>query len=264
MRRGLVRIGLSGAVLSLLNAGCTPSKPVTLRVMTYNIHHGHGMDGQFDLGRTVKVINDARPDLVALQEVDSKTERARQIDEPQELAERTGMQAIFGKTIDWQGGEYGIAVLSRLPVLFSRSHSLPNTPGHEPRVLMEVGVSVGGRTVAFYNTDLDDNPDDAERMGSVELFEQIAREQKARVILGGDLFGTPEHPAVRKLLGFMSDCAVGHCEEQNTSSAREPQKRIDYILYRPHPRLRCVSCEVIAEPIAAQHRPVLAVFHVNP
>src|SRR5687767_15601661 len=200
MRRSTSRILWSGAVLLGFIAGCAPSKPVTLRVMTYNIHHGHGMDGRFDLGRTVKVINDARPDLVALQEVDSKTERVHQIDEPRELGERTGMQPIFGKTIDWQGGEYGIAVLSRLPVLYSRAYPLPNTPGHEPRVLMEVSVLVGGQPLVFYNTDLDDNPDDAERMGSIELFERIAREQKDPVILGGDLFGTPEHPTIVKLL----------------------------------------------------------------
>jgi endonuclease/exonuclease/phosphatase family metal-dependent hydrolase len=242
--------------------GCHSSQPVRLRVMTYNMHHGHGMDGKFDLSRTIQVLNAAKPDLLALQEVDSKCERSRRVDEPQELAAQTGMQAAFGKTIDWQGGDYGIAILSRYPILHQHSYPLLNIPPHEPRVLLEVGVSVAGCELTFYDMDLDDNPDNAERFGSVDLFKQTVEQQKGLVILGGDLFGTPDHPAIRKLLGFMTDACAGRNEE-NTCPAREPKKRIDYVMYRSNPHLRCISCEVIPEPLAAQHRPVLAVFEVR-
>src|SRR6202165_2432600 len=51
--------------------------PTTLRVLTYNIHHGEGTDGRFDVPRLAEVIKSVRPDLVALQEVDEGTERAR-------------------------------------------------------------------------------------------------------------------------------------------------------------------------------------------
>ena len=93
MQRAVAQYWPMLLLASLGAGGCHPSQPVRLRVMTYNIHHGHGMDGKFDLSRTIQVINAAKPDLLALQEVDSKCERSRRVDEPQELAAQTGMQA---------------------------------------------------------------------------------------------------------------------------------------------------------------------------
>src|SRR6266550_6659404 len=89
----------------------------TLRVMTYNIHVGVGMDKKLDLKRIADVINDQHPDLVGLQEVDRGVKRTQGIDEIAELARLTRMQFVFAHNLDYQGGQYGVAILSRFPIL---------------------------------------------------------------------------------------------------------------------------------------------------
>lgn len=68
-----------------------------LRVLTYNIHHGEGTDGKFDLDRIAKLISAQEPDLVALQEIDVKTARASGVDQAAKLAKLTGMHYAFGR-----------------------------------------------------------------------------------------------------------------------------------------------------------------------
>jgi endonuclease/exonuclease/phosphatase family metal-dependent hydrolase len=43
----------------------------TIRILSYNIKHGQGMDDRVDLKRAAAVINSLQPDLVALQEIDN-------------------------------------------------------------------------------------------------------------------------------------------------------------------------------------------------
>ena len=72
--------------------------------MTFNIHHGEGLDGKVDLDRISKVILEANADAVALQEVDRNTRRAGGVDMVQELGKRTDMHVAFGSNLDFQGG----------------------------------------------------------------------------------------------------------------------------------------------------------------
>src|SRR5215208_1192237 len=77
----------------------------TLRVMTYNIHVGVGMDKKLDLQRIADVINRERPDLVGLQEVDRGVKRTEGKDEIAELAALTRMEYAFAPNLDYQGGK---------------------------------------------------------------------------------------------------------------------------------------------------------------
>src|SRR5712664_4245268 len=90
---------------------------IKLRVMTYNIHVGVGMDKRLDLQRIADVINQEHPDLVGLQEVDRGVKRTQGVDEIAELARMTGMEYAFAHNLDYQGGQYGVAILSRFPIL---------------------------------------------------------------------------------------------------------------------------------------------------
>ena len=87
---------------------------VVLRVLSYNIHHGEGLDGRIDLSRQAEIMKREEPDLVALQEVDRGTVRSGSVDQLAELARLTGLAPVFGQTIALQGGDYGVGVLSRL------------------------------------------------------------------------------------------------------------------------------------------------------
>ena len=107
------RVLTSVVLLVLVWASGSANAPTTVRVLTYNIHHGEGRDGELDLPRLGRVITSVQPDLVALQEVDVGTSRVGGVDQLAELARLTGMHAQFGKAMDYMGGGYGVAVLSR-------------------------------------------------------------------------------------------------------------------------------------------------------
>jgi endonuclease/exonuclease/phosphatase family metal-dependent hydrolase len=109
-----------------------------LRVLTWNIHHGEGVDGKLDLARIGAVIRNARPDVVALQEVDVRTERLKGRDTVRELERLTGMRGVFGASMAFQGGGYGNAVLVNGSVLGSRVFPIGASEGMEPRSLLMV------------------------------------------------------------------------------------------------------------------------------
>ena len=125
-----------GGPMAPPTAAAEPQSP-RLRVLTYNIHHGEGMDRLFDYERLARIIRDAKPDLVALQEVDNATERSQGVDQATRLGELTKMHAAFGRAMYYSGGQYGEAVLSRFPIIDSRARVLPFRYGQEPR--MRVG-----------------------------------------------------------------------------------------------------------------------------
>ena len=99
------------------------------------------MDGRVDLKRTAEVIRSLSPDLVTLQEVDKNCTRSGSIDLTEELAGILKMEGRFGKFMNFQGGEYGMAVLSKFPIISHQVHVLPR--GAEPRCALEVRVNSG-------------------------------------------------------------------------------------------------------------------------
>src|SRR5688572_14615065 len=170
---------MSTSVLKLLAAvlvvvasirGAHAELPDELRVLTYNIHHGEGVDGKFDLPRIAAVIKSVSPHVVALQEVDQQTARSSGVDQAAELSRLTGMEVVFGRNIDFQGGGYGTAVLSKLPIKAHSSVKLPSLYEGEQRGVQVVELgSPGEPGLVFLCTHLDYRPDDRERMASAEL-----------------------------------------------------------------------------------------------
>jgi len=254
---------LSSIFVSVLVAcllGCVNHQTVAFRVLTFNIHHGEGMDGQVDLDRIAQVIRQTEAVLVALQEVDRGVERTNQVDQPAKLAELTGMRAIFEKNIDYQGGEYGNVVLSRFPVEFHENHYLPKSPSNEQRGVLEVHLQVAGGKLVFFATHFDHQADDGERMASVATLRQLVeRHRGIPIIVAGDLNASPGGRAMLAVTAFLRLAADG---SGFTYPADDPVRRIDYVLHNRHPRLRCITGRVIPELVASDHRPVLAVFEL--
>ena len=116
---------LGGAPSTTRVADGKAGAPTRLRVLTYNIHHGEGLDKRLDLERIARIIRSTEPDLVAVQEVDYKTKRTNNLDTPAELAKLTGLHAYFAKAMDYQGGQYGQLILSRHPLTDTKTHLLP-------------------------------------------------------------------------------------------------------------------------------------------
>ncbi len=240
-----------------------PAQPVTLQVLSYNIHHGEGTDGRLDLERISAIIRGAEPDLVALQEVDKNLPRTGTVDQSAELARRTGMHVAFGGNYQFDGGDYGNAVLSQRPIRRRQNYRLPMpTPG-EPRGLLEVEVELdGGEPLVLLATHLDHRPLDRSRLESAETINKLAAAEPNRLsILAGDLNAVPESEVLKIL---RAEWHVPEGDSLLTSPAKRPRRQIDYALLRPASRWRVVDVKVLDEPVASDHRPLLVKLEVLP
>lgn len=238
-------------------AAAADPKPLTLRVVTYNLHHGEGTDGKLDLPRIAAVITALKPDLVALQELDVRTGRTGRVDQPQRLGELTGLHAAFGRAMDYDGGQYGNAVLSRWPIRSTRTHALPTAEGHEPRCVLEVVVRAGdGPVVTFLSTHLDHKPDGSVCVRQAQHLAALYADATGPVILAGDLNAVPDSPPVRALRAW-DDLTAGR--GLLTSPSKGAKRQIDYVLARPAGKFKVVEARAVDEPVASDHRPVLVV-----
>lgn len=230
--------------------------PSTLRLLSYNIRHGQGMDGQIDLKRIARVIADVSPDLVALQEVDRFCTRSGNRDLAAELAGQLGMQHRFAKFMDYQGGQYGLAVLSRLPIIESNRHPLPE--GAEPRCALEVKVTVEHHAspisfVCIHN----DWTNEGIRVKQVRALLEALGQPEHPMILAGDFNGKRTDASLKLL-----DQAGWNLLDKKgvkTWPADSPKVEIDYFALHGLPDIS-VRHEVMAESIASDHRPIFAVL----
>jgi endonuclease/exonuclease/phosphatase family metal-dependent hydrolase len=253
-------LGLAATVAAL--GGQPAAKPAgkTLRVLSYNIHHAEGTDGKLDVARIAGVIKAAEPDLVAVQEVDRNTTRTNKVDQTAELAKLTGLHGEFARAIDLQGGQYGQAILSRWPIKSVTTHVLPGKKGQETRIAVETKVEPGGGLPAltFVGTHFQ-HDDPATREQQAAKVNDLFGSADGPVILAGDLNATPDSKPMKVIAEkWAFDTAPD--KGLMTIPAREPRRQIDYVLYRPAGRFRVVGAKVIAEPVASDHRPVLALL----
>lgn len=252
-------------VVAVFNIGCqsasNPSESKTFRVMTYNIHHGEGLDGKVDLLRIAQLIKEEGADIVALQEVDKGVERTQRRDLPAELAALTGMTCVFSNNYHYQGGEYGNAVLTRFPVLRGTNRHYKMLRPGEQRGILQLVLKVHGREVLFMNTHIDYRADDSERWSNVGEIEELLKQYAGvPMIMCGDFNDTPESRVCRRIGESFNDTwtLVGQ-GDGFTIPVKQPRKRIDYIW---------LSKDKIIEPLkawvpyseASDHLPVVGEF----
>jgi endonuclease/exonuclease/phosphatase family metal-dependent hydrolase len=256
MRRSWVALLFVALLWLPAGAGGWP----VVRVLTYNIHHGEGMDGEFDLARLARVIESTQADLVALQEVDQGTQRASGVNQLTELGRLTRLHSAFGKAMDFQGGEYGVGVLSRWPLKQVEIHPLPDPADREPRTSLTVVVNVGrrGPLLHFTSTHLDSGRDLANRVAQAdELNHFLVRSDDALAILAGDLNSQLQTPVMQTLETNWSNVSP---EDLPPPIPTGRPGRVDHVLVRPLNGWRVVEATVVDEPIASDHRPVLVVL----
>jgi endonuclease/exonuclease/phosphatase family metal-dependent hydrolase len=260
------KIFLTILVTCVFTGGCAEAKlesPVRITVLTYNIYHGEDANGGSNLDAVAGIINSLKPDLVALQEVDNKTGRAKGLDLTAELSWRTGMKGIFGKAMDYDGGGYGEAVLSRHPIIETKNNLLPHTAKAEPRAALEVHIELpGGVKMVFIGTHLDHQRDQSNRMMQAKRIMELYENSDLPIVLAGDLNATPGSDPINLLLGQWSDAAQD--SSKPTFPAKKPTRRIDYIMYKPKNRWKVVEVRVIDEKVVSDHCPVLAVLELMP
>lgn len=258
-----VLLALTCIAFCINHANADTTTNAMIRVLSYNIHHGVGIDKKLDLERIAKVIKSASPDIVSLQEVDQIVGRSDGIDQAKELARLTNMNFVFGSAIKLGRGHYGNAVLTKLPIEESETISLP---GQELRSALCVTLRTSDKSSAgkflFIATHLDNHRKES-RIKSASLIEELFDSDKnLPAILAGDLntvHGSPVMMAVEKT---WSDAT--NKKDLFTAPAKNPFKQIDYILCRPLKRWKVLETKVLDEAVASDHRPILAVLQLNP
>lgn len=245
-----------GACQSAPSSQPEPPPAPPLRVLTYNIHHGEGIDGQLDLARIADVVLDARADLVALQEVDRVAERTGGVDQLEELARLTGLHPAFAKFMDFEGGEYGLAILSRYEIEAAWPIELP--PGlQEPRSALAVTVHPPGLgATTFVCLHLDWLAPDAQRFAQAQSLIAALSALPAPVLLAGDFNDQPESRTLR-LFGRDYSSAAKPDSASFTFPSFEPEREIDFVMFRKS-RTLGGTARVLPESVASDHRPVLA------
>jgi endonuclease/exonuclease/phosphatase family metal-dependent hydrolase len=260
------------AVLGCALAACcigTPQRTtaggkVRLRVMTYNIHVGTGMDKKLDLARLAEVIRRERPDLVALQEVDRGVERTRRVDQLKELASLTKMDYAFAHNLNYQGGQYGVAVLSRLPILSIDHRRYAHLREAERRGFIRVEVEVGGRRVNFVNTHLDYQHADNRLFEAGQMLAALPR-QDAPLIVAGDFNDEPSGTTYELMLRHFIDAwaASGADGDGLTYPADKPSKRIDYIFHNGRQGGIVLKSARVVRTLASDHLPLVAELEIE-
>lgn len=257
-------------VALVVGAGCGPlpqpgrASERPIRVMTYNIHAGHG-----DLARTANAIRALSPDMVALQEVDVHwSERSGFVDQVAALASALGMEARFAPIYSLPNRDnngvprqFGVAFLTRHHIVTWRNDTLTRlstqdssaAPAPAPG-LLEAVVDVDGTIVRVFNTHLDYRSDPSVRRRQAGEMVAAIRDVREPLIVFGDLNANPDASEIAPLLALLRDTWPSDSGPGYTYPADKPIKRIDYVLTSRD--FQTVGARVPPSD-ASDHRPVV-------
>ena len=277
MTRSRIR-GLLAPLLAFLMVGCAsaPRESAslsgeahasrTVRILIYNIHAGKDAAGVDNLAGVASIVAETRADIALLQEVDQGTRRSGNVDQPAVLAALTGFHVAFGSALDYDGGEYGVATLSRWPITHDTLIHLPVDPpqeraggSREPRGALRADIASPLGALTIFNTHIDASREDTWRRQEARVLATLvaaARAQRPHVLLGGDLNSTPESAVQEGLRATGLRDAFAECGRGDglTYPADSAIKRIDYLYLTGG--MRCTVAEVPVTRVS-DHRPLL-------
>ncbi|RRD62448.1 endonuclease/exonuclease/phosphatase family protein [Tannerella forsythia] len=219
-----------------------------VRILSYNIRNARGTDDIVDYDRVAGVINRVAANCVAIQELDSATRRSNGDIVLDEIARRTRMYAVFNSSIKYDGGKYGIGILTKEKPIRKEAISLPGREEERSLLLVEMNDYVICCT--HWSLSRED------RMASVELVnELVAKYTDKPVFLAGDLNAEPKDQEIQKL---KLTWQILNNEKEYTYPSINPTKCIDYIMIKknfPYP-YQVLQSKVECEPLASDHSPI--------
>lgn len=244
---------------------CQQERVVNLKIMSYNIRHGEGLDGIQDLSRSAQIIKEHAPDLCGLQEIDHFCSRTDSIGQIDVLARETGMVGTFGKFMDFQGGEYGMATLAAQPLVSTKILQLPDGK-YEPRTAIVHEVELAeGCTIAFANVHFDwvnEEGGSSNRLEQAKALVQYLDGINRASVITGDFNCTPDSPTMQ----YFAEQGFVFMEkgEDHLSFQGENQVEIDHVIYRnmEHIQFNKKSIQLLQEPVVSDHRPLVAQLEV--
>lgn len=227
---------------------------ILVNVLSYNVRNCRGMDDVTDYQRVAAVIKGFSPDVVALQELDSATRRSLGVAVLDTLATLTGMYESYSGSIPYQGGKYGVGILSREKPLRQRIVPLPGR--EEKRSLLMVEF----RDYWVCSTHF--TLTQADRITSVDLVNRAVQGITKPVLMAGDFNVGPESAEIKAL---ENSWFLLNSPKMPTFPASNPRTTIDYIFgSRTTGHIfEVVRLIVGNEPIASDHLPVFAEIRIR-
>jgi endonuclease/exonuclease/phosphatase family metal-dependent hydrolase len=233
------------------------------RIMTYNVHRCVGVDGRLDVGRVAAVIAHARPDIVALQELDVCRERTGTVDQAHAIAHRLGMGFHFHAAVQVEEERYGDAILTTAPLTVIKAAALPGSrsiKALEPRGALWLELQIEGRRLQVLNTHLGLVPHEQRAQAGADWLGGTGRRDP--LILLGDFNATPYHATYRVLAGKLKDARqLCRARASPTFPSRFPMLAIDHVFVSDGIKISHV--EAFAGPLAraaSDHLPLVVDF----
>lgn len=234
---------------------------ILLKVMSFNIHHANPpaeeQSGKIDIDAIANTIKQSNADIIALQEIDENTQRSGKGNQAKIIAKKLGLKMYFAKAIDFEGGAYGIAILSKFPMSQHQIYRLTNQADAkaEPRVLQTVRIKLAGKHyIRFANTHLD-----FLKTGNRELQAQqivdFTRAEKLPLIIAGDWNASPESKTLNIMDSSFNrtciDCPATYPDDKHSAA-------IDFIAVDKRANFKVKSHQVLNQILASDHYPIVA------
>lgn len=247
-------------IVGCLSLSSVQSQP--LRVLSYNIHHGADRYETNTIDSMGYFIAGLNPDIVGLQEVDSVCERSAKIDQMKRLSEKTGMHAAFVRHFPYQGGAYGVGILSKYPILKTESKQLKllkKGPNGEFVSMLFATIQLPGKKRILFITAHYSAFDSATRRSQVNETLAYLSKNTLPVVFTGDLNATPDTEEIQVLQKHLTTVDTG---KTLTFPETTPVKKIDYILVSPQ-ALGKVEKVLAPQVYYSDHLPFMASFELK-
>jgi endonuclease/exonuclease/phosphatase family metal-dependent hydrolase len=164
-----------------------------------------------------------------LTEVDSVCKRSGNTDQAKILAELTGMHYTYVRHFAFDGGSYGLALLSKFPITNTKNNRLPvlTTDNGNTRAFLTSDLTLPGNKKVIAAVAHLDYRSDSSRMDQSEIIVNMFKDEKVPVLLLGDLNAGPQSVSILTLKSLFVDT---NRPDYFTYPVTEAINKIDYIL----------------------------------
>ncbi|MGF1735193.1 endonuclease/exonuclease/phosphatase family protein [Photobacterium satsumensis] len=210
----------------LINKSFSEQQAPEIRIATFNMAAAR-VSSLTEIAKAIKALD---ADIIAVQEVDVLTARSGNVNQPKKLAELTGLNIEFGRAIDFDGGQYGLAIASKYPFLNTEIIELPSG-NREQRIAFEANIDVPGfeAPITVYNTHLDTKEDPSMRVDQVRSLNDTAIDTRGIKILMGDMNDVPQSITYQELSRYWNNLEDGSVDFRSWP-ASNPEIQVDYVM----------------------------------
>lgn len=234
----------------------------TLKVVSYNIHVGQDAAQKDQLESMASFIKSSKADIVGIQEVDSVCKRSGKVDQMKFLAAQTGMYYAYARHFAFDGGSYGIGILSKYPLTNIRDHRIiltsSGTSDAATRAFLTANILSGDKEIMFATVHMDYRDSNSRFAQSEELVEFL-KNVRIPVILTGDLNAEPGTREIVNLQTILTDTGK---DSDLSFPAVKPIKKIDFVMVSKS-HLAKVKKNIVNPVLFSDHLPVTSTFKIS-